>query len=327
MWCWRNRWCRWLGGLALLAFVLLNGLAWRHAWTLTHYVVSSEPSPDAASLSLSERMQYLVTGAPVTRPENSRTPADAGFAYAVHTIALPAGESLEAWLLPHPQPRGTALLFHGYVGSKDDLFEPARVLHEQGYRAVLVDFRGSGGSSGATTTLGVREAEDVAHAVAYVREAWPGSRVVLYGTSMGSVAILRAIAHEGVQPDAIIIESPFDRMINAIRVRMPLVGVPPFPAAELLAFWGGVQHGFNAFAHNPATDAQVVQCPVLLLGGEADELAKPAQVQAVFAQVPGQHKQLVMVPQAGHELLIRHSPAVQQQVTTFLREVEARDEP
>jgi uncharacterized protein len=34
--------------------------------------------------------------------------------------------------------------------------------------------------------------------------------------------------------------------------------IPPFPLAELIIFWGGVQHGFNAFAHNPVTYAAQV---------------------------------------------------------------------
>ena len=43
-----------------------------------------------------------------------------------------------------------------------------------GYSTLLVDFRGSGGSSEATTTIGVLEADDVAAAVAFARTTWPG---------------------------------------------------------------------------------------------------------------------------------------------------------
>jgi hypothetical protein len=131
---------------------------------------------------------------------------------------------LEAWSVAHPQPRGVVLLFHGYAASKQQVLLPAQALYEMGYSTFLVDFRGSGGSSGTTTTLGMREAEDVAAAVAYVRQMWPEQRIILYSTSMGSSAVLRAVAVEGVQPDAIIAEAPFDQLSNAVRARFRLGG-------------------------------------------------------------------------------------------------------
>jgi hypothetical protein len=106
-------------------------------------------------------------------------------------------------------------------------------MYEMGYSTFLVDFRGSGGSSGTVTTLGMREAEDVAAAVTYVRQMWPEQRIILYSTSMGSSAVLRAVAVEGVQPDAIIAETPFDRLSSAVRARLRLMGLPIFPATEL----------------------------------------------------------------------------------------------
>ena len=44
-------------------------------------------------------------------------------------------------------------------------------LHDLGYACFLVDFRGSGGSSGDATTIGYREADDVVRSVALQRGA------------------------------------------------------------------------------------------------------------------------------------------------------------
>ena len=46
--------------------------------------------------------------------------------------------------------------------AKSSLLDSAKVFNLLGYRSVLVDFRGSGGSTGSSTTIGVRESQDVA---------------------------------------------------------------------------------------------------------------------------------------------------------------------
>ena len=155
---------------------------------------------------------------------------------------------LAAWMIPAgDDDRVLVISFHGHAAEKSSLLTEARLMHELGYAVLLVDFRGSGESPGSVTTIGYREADDVAAAVIYARRVKPGIRIVLYGHSMGAVAILRAIAAGYVEPDGIIIEAVFDTMLNTVRNRFHAMRLPPFPAAEMILFWGGVQTGCNAF--------------------------------------------------------------------------------
>ena len=190
---------------------------------------------------------------------------------------------------------------------------------------MLVDFRGVGGSTGSATTLGVREASDVAAVFAEAQRAWPGRPLVLYGISIGAVAILRAIASEGVQPTAVILESPFDRLLGTVENRFRAFGLPAFPAAELLVFWGSVQQGNNGFAHNPVDYARSVQCPALFLHGERDPRVTTAQATAIFERLAGE-KEYARFPDAGHEMLIATAPGeCKDRVARFLdRSVGAR---
>jgi len=260
---------------------------------------------------------------PVPRPTNQSTPADLGLAYSTVNIPTTDGGTLEAWAVPAPTPRGIVLLFPAYASSKDSLLQPVAALHGLGYSAFLVDYRGVGGSSGNTTTLGVREAVDVAQATAYVQRTWPGQPITLYGVSLGSAAVMRAVAQEGVQPAAVILESPFDRLLTGTGHRLTAAGLPAFPLAGLLVFWGSVQQGFNGFAHNPVEYAPAIRCPALVLHGSADPRVTTAEAQAVFAALPGP-KQYVEVPGATHELLIGVAPALWQgTVGQFLAQLPA----
>lgn len=301
----------------LLAVIGINALGWLYAYTTTHFAVPGEPSPVEQILTLGGRVNPPPLTLPLPRPENHFTPADGGYPYETHTVPLPNSEWLEGWWVAHPQPRGIALLFHGYGASKQQVLFPAQTLYTLGYSVFLVDFRGSGGSSGNTTTVGIREAEDVAAAAAYVQQVWPGHRLLLYGTSMGSSAVLRAVAVEGVQPAALVLETPFDRLTSAVAVRIRAVGLPTSPAAELLVFWGGMQHQFNGFAHNPVEYAQAVTVPTVLLRGDRDDRVAAAEVEAIFASLRGE-KLFISVPGVGHDILLPKTPEIQQQVDAFL---------
>jgi alpha-beta hydrolase superfamily lysophospholipase len=283
-WCFRRR--RRLAALAVAVFLVLNAVAFLHARAFTHYGTGGTRTGAVQSLSRWQKVKTLLTGITLPRPENTRTPADLNLPFTTHAIAEPDA-TLEAWYVPAADDtRGLVLLFHGHAGCKCGLLNEARAFRSMGYDTLLVDFRGSGGSSEAITTIGVLEADDVTAAVNYAREQWPGKPLALYGQSMGAAAILRAVAH-GTAADAILLECPFDRMLTTVEHRFELMGVPAFPFARLLVFWGGAQNGFDAFAHNPVEYAAAVRCPTLLMHGAGDRLVETPEAEAVYDALAG----------------------------------------
>jgi alpha-beta hydrolase superfamily lysophospholipase len=88
--------------------------------------------------------------------------------------------------------RGTVVLAHGFAAGVGEarVVALATALSDAGLDVVGYDARGHGGSDGAST-LGDREALDVAAAV---RSAGAGARVVVVGASMGAIAALRYAA-------------------------------------------------------------------------------------------------------------------------------------
>lgn len=289
---------KWLYVILLLALLVPNALAYLHARAMTHFVTSGQTT-SANGLSWADKMRVLLFGLRIHRADNHGTPADLGLDYQTHHFAGGAG-TLEAWVIEAQPRRGVVLIFHGYSGSKSDFIEVARRLHDRGWTSVLVDFRGAGGSSGQDTTIGWHEADDVAATVAWTREHLQEPAPVLYGFSMGAAAILRAVAVHDVHPRALIVEASFDRMLSTVEHRFHNLGIPAFPAATLLVFWGGARNGFNAFAHNPVQYAAAVTCPTLMLHGGADKVVAQAEARNVFNALAGP-KFLHVFPHAPHE--------------------------
>ena len=296
-----------------------GGLTYRHAWALTHFVEGGRRTPPPDRLGWRDRLGPLVHGATLPHPRHRRTPADLGLTYARNWVVTSDGLRLEGWHVPAAEPRGTVLLLHGYVDSKDSMLDVSRELRALGWSSYLVDFRGSGGSDGSTTTIGVHEGRDVAAAWAAARALTADGRpVIIYGSSMGAAAALRAVAHEGVAPDGLILAAPFDRLLQTVAHRFDLLGVPAFPTAHLLVFWGGVQHGFDGFAHNPEDYAAAVRCPALLLHGSHDTRATPEEARKVYERLAGP-KRFHLFEGVGHERFLSRRPGEwRQQVSSFL---------
>lgn len=293
--------------VALAAFCGLNVLAFRHAGALTRFDATRPPTRALESLSLSERAQALLGGASVRRPENNQTPAARGLAFTTHLLSERSPQ-LEVWRIPREQSRGVVLLCHGYAGSKASLLPAASEFHALGFSCVLLDFRGSGGSEGNQTSLGVHEAEDVARAAAFAQsQELAGRPLVVFGTSMGAAAALRAVHLGRIEPARLILEAPFNRLLVTLRHRFEIMGVPSFPSAELLLFWGSVRAGFNGFEHDPQTYAASVRCQTLVIHGESDARVSVAEVREVLKALPAESV-FELLEGVGHEPFLQARP-------------------
>lgn len=286
---------------------LMNVVAYIHAGRFINLI---EGAPSASlfwKMNSLQRLRVVFAGVKLRRPSNHNTPAEHGLLYEAHRYNVDDKITLEAWHVPCPRSKGIVLMFHGYLCAKSYLLAEASAFHELGYSTFLVDFRGSGGSTGTTTTIGYHEADDVTKTFEYVKQFSEDRPIILFGQSMGAAAVLRAVAVGKIRPDAIILEGVFDRLDSTVKNRFSRAGFPAFPMAHLLIFWGGVQADFPAFSHNPVEYASKVNCPVLMLHGTEDRMATFAGAETVFQNLRGE-KQFQRFEGLGHEPYLAGNP-------------------
>lgn len=321
----KRRWFRslWTFFLVLvfLGVIAVNGAAFLAAHAMTHYVSHADRPHFHVPMTTWEKTRLFLGTLSLPRPVNVTTPADRHLDYETLNFPGAHGLRLEVWRIPGEDGKPVALLFPGYCGSKDSLLTYAREFHGLGYECWLVDFHGVGGSQGSTTTIGWDEADDVAAASREVARLRPDAPQVFFGMSLGAAAILRAEHLHTVQPAALILESPYDRLLTTVSHRITALGIPAFPMADLLAFWGGKQLGFDAFAMNPVDYARDVNCPTLLMDGDRDYRVGLRNERAI-ATALGSHGTFELIPNAGHAFYLQREPTVwRQSVHSFLSHV------
>ena len=294
---------------------LLNAVVALHAWRFTHFSAALGPRTAAPEeLSRAQRLWVLLTGVRNPKPANLAPP---DFPYEDVALQSPNGR-LAAWYGPVPGARGAVLLFHGYTGDRSKLRDEAAYFRQLGYAVLLLDFCGSGASEGYQTTIGYREADDVVAAYRWAQARQPGAPLVLYGVSMGAVAILRAESELGLRPAANILECPYGSMLQTARNRFTVMRLPPFPLANLLLLWGSIENRYWAFSLKAEAYARRVATPTLLLWGTADLRVTRAETDAIFAHLAGP-KQRVDFAGSGHEpYWPQHPRQWQQAISRFL---------
>lgn len=313
-------------GLCLLCagLLILNALAYNQARAMTRFTQGGVRTSKPERLAGFRKLGVLLSGVNIPRPAAGGAPSSIDPQCRAFTIPGPDGTTLALWYCNRGEDTPLVILFHGYVCDKSSLAEEARAFLELGASVLLADFRGSGGSSEAYTTVGFLEADDVASVARYARKELRHSKLLFFGQSMGAAAVLRAICQGGVSPDAVIIEAVFDTMLATVRNRFRSMRVPSFPSAELLVLWGGWQFGFNAFRHNPVKYAAALRCQALFMHGTDDPRATLAEGRRVFDAVPG-GKRLQTFDGVGHQSYVTaHRDQWKAAVGGFMEEAGVR---
>ena len=295
----------------IVIFILMNVIAAFHAYRFTHFDNKKITNRKSFQHTITEKASTIIFGVDNPRPENKTKPSRP---YKI--IRLHSNKVIEAWFIHADHPKGTVMLFHGYGGEKSAMLDKSEEFLRMGYNTFLVDFMGAGNSEGNQTTIGYREGEEVKSCYDFLRRKGE-QNIILYGTSMGAVAILKAINDYHLQPQSIIIQSPFGTLYQTVCSRFDMVNIPTFPMAGLLVFWGGLENGFWAFGHSPVNYARNVTCPALLMYGEQDIKVSRQEIDAIFKNLPV-NKVLKTFPLGGHENLLKYKADWENSVSSFL---------
>ena len=107
--------------------------------------------------------------------------------------------------------------------------------------------------------------------------------------------------------DKIILESPFTTLVETVGARFKAMGIPPYPLAHLLVFWGSIRLGYNGFTYNPIKYAKDLKSPVLQMHGIDDRRVPLARALDLHENIRVQ-KTFVQFEGCGHESLATKNP-------------------
>ncbi|WP_059104112.1 alpha/beta hydrolase [Shouchella shacheensis] len=188
----------------------------------------------------------ILIGYKVTNPQTDqlgRSPADYGLAFEdVRFYNEIDHLMLSGWWIPTSdlsvfETQKAVIFSHGYGYNRANMpfssLQLAKRMHEEGYHILMFDFRNSGSSDQAPTTIGRHEKLDLLSAVHYVSEEKQVKKMALMGWSMGAVSAILAGA-EAEEVKAVIADSPFADLHQYAKDSFHYwTGLPPFLATGM----------------------------------------------------------------------------------------------
>jgi hypothetical protein len=296
---------RWILWVLLVQFILINISASLNAYRLLHFFNDPPAVKTDQHQNILTKTWRLFTGPKVYKSKLTSVPE---FLYTTVDLKTAKGTSIEAWKNADTLSKGTVILFHGVSSNKGMILDEANEFRRLEYNVMLIDFRGHGNSGGNVTTMGIRESEEVKLAYDYV--SGKGEKnILLWGVSMGAVAIIKSIAENDLHPSGIILELPVASLYSYIKAKAKTLGFPRQPFGFFVTFWAGIEGGYNSFNYKISNYTKKINCPVLMQAAGLDNFVSKKEAEDIFQSIHSPEKELVMYDEAGHEFLLKNDPA------------------
>jgi pimeloyl-ACP methyl ester carboxylesterase len=208
-------------------------------------------------------------------------------------------------------PRGVVFVLHGIRDTKESMRGWGTLLSQNGFRAVMVDLRGHGRSTGDTLSYGARESEDLREALDALQER--GLAMGAVGVAGFSYGAAVAVQWAGLDPRvrAAVAVAPFASMDEVVAGYLPLPLSSSFLSS--LVSMAGARGGFDPAAASPKDAIRRSTAPLLLVHGTGDE------------RIPAVHSERIRDARpAGTELRLTTGASHRGVVTHVSSELRAR---
>lgn len=235
------------------------------------------------------------------RTPSISSPGAMGAPQEIVTIKSHELIELSGWWVQGTHPTSVAILCHGYFLSKGELAPVAYSLWQQGFSCLLFDFRGHGKSTSGMCSFGYHEKDDVQSAMEWVRKKNPDARIVLIGSSMGSVASALAWAENPELANALVLDSAYSNLGKAVNGWWRFIGGKGLAAVlSPAALIGGPFLGFNPFSIKVPEYLERLQGRPMLFMHGTDDLVAPVKAAGKNLHAMGAGVEAVWFDGCGH---------------------------
>jgi uncharacterized protein len=186
-------------------------------------------------------------------------------------LATVDGIAFGAWFFRQTGSPQVIVISPGHKARRQDVLGIAVALWRKGFNVVCYSYRGMPASDRSVITMGIREVQELAAAIAFARRRVRNARIGLLGYSMGAVvSLLGAAGDPSVK--ALVLDSPFSDLRQILRenVRRNAL-LPGWPFVTAVSLWMRLRHGVNLSESSPiAVLSGLEPRPLFFIHGGAD---------------------------------------------------------
>lgn len=224
------------------------------------------------------------------------------------------GKTLFSWLISAGDKAPTLAILHGWGANAEMMLPLAKPLHEAGYTLLFLDARSHGRSDGDSFSSLPRFAEDLEHAIDWLKEKsnTPVERIGVIGHSVGAGAAL-LLASRRKNLAAVVSLAAFAHPATVMRRWLKQKRIPYWPFGAYILFYIQRVIGYRFDDIAPCNTIRQIDCPVLLVHGTDDETVPASEARHIHANRRDERTQLMLMPGSHDEY-----GEIEQQIATML---------
>jgi pimeloyl-ACP methyl ester carboxylesterase len=283
----RRRWRTWGVATALAGAVLV--VMWGLGERVAAHAIVDAPNAGLAVPEPEEGEFRVTTG-----------PPEASIAYEVDGAQ---------------EPVATVLVLHGIRDTRVSMLGWASLLGSTGMRAVLVDLRGHGRSTGSTLSYGVLDAADLSRVLDDLQaRGLRAGHVGVLGVSYGAATAIEWAGADS-RVERVVAIAPFASLAEVVPGYSP-VPLPDLFVGRSIAL-AGRMGGYDPALASPREAITHTSAPVLLFHGMEDDRIPYWHSREIAAAAP-EHSEVVLVDDATHETIM-DDPDLRRRAVAWLR--------
>ncbi|MFA6435185.1 MAG: alpha/beta fold hydrolase [Elusimicrobiales bacterium] len=247
---------------------------------------------------------YSIIQPPKRRTPVTQHPDQYSLAYETISFTTADGLALKGWFIPAAggETEKTIILCHGWGVNRGDLLRDTHFLAERGFNLFYFDFRASGESGGALSSVGYLETRDFDAAYDFLKTHRPHAmaQAGVFGSSMGgSVAIFAAAKYPELK--CLMAENTFLSYRRVIANWSWLrTKVPYFPMVPLTLAFVKMKLGADPEPFSPAHNIDKVKAPVMFINGDQDDIVPLQDAETLYGMCKSEKKQMWVITGASH---------------------------
>ena len=151
------------------------------------------------------------------------TPKDMNLQYEDLHLTTADEETINAWWIPHPNPRFTLLFLHGNAGNISHRLNTLKLFYDLGLSVLIIDYRGYGNSTGKISEQGTYIDAETAWNYLTNEKNLNSEEIIIFGRSLGgAVASWLAAKYDSA---GVILESTFSSIADMGKHYYPYIPV------------------------------------------------------------------------------------------------------